>query len=321
LLYDGTPYIEVTLLEPFAGYWIRNNTDPEQDLVLSIPPQASPGDKLEPKENDHGPDKDILWQMTIMASCDGVRDGANLLGVAVNASDTWDRHDRHEAPPAPERSLSLYFPHTSWEAKQGRYTVDFRTQLESVEDGHSWRFDVAKNFTSEGVGDEVVLTVDEVQSLPAGIFAILMDNHLGSTTDLVQSNSYRYFCGNRAFVQHDTEARFQLLVGSEDYVSSQTDEGLGLPSRMALLQNRPNPFNPTTVIRYDVARPGQVRMRVYDLSGALVNTILDDYHEAGRYETVWRGDDNSGWQVSSGVYFYRLESNDFTETKRMTLLR
>ena len=112
-----------------------------------------------------------------------------------------------------------------------------------------------------------------------------------------------------------------MLVGSEEYINSQTQESLGLPSHMALLQNRPNPFNPATVIRYDIARPGQVRLRVYDLSGALVKTVLNEFHDVGRYETVWRGDDDSGRQVASGVYFYRLESSDFVDTKRMTLIR
>jgi len=319
--YDGTPYVEATLLEPFAGYWIRNSTDPAQDLVLSIPPKASPEGLAEVKDDDQRPSEDILWHMTIMAECAGVQDGTNRLGVITSASDTWDRYDRHEPPPTPERSLSLYFSHGSWRVQQGNYTVDYRSDPVSAEEGLCWRFDVAKNFAAEGVGDEVVLNVDGIESLPAGTKAVLVDNHLGSTTDLLQSNNYRYFCGYREYVQSDAEARFQLLVGSEEYVSSRTQEGLGLPSRMALLQNRPNPFNPATVIRYDIAQPGQVRLRVYDLSGALVRKILNEFHDIGRYETVWRGYDDSGRQVSSGVYFYRLESSDFVDTKRMTLIR
>ena len=112
-----------------------------------------------------------------------------------------------------------------------------------------------------------------------------------------------------------------MLVGSEDYVASHIDDLSVLPLRTALLQNRPNPFNPATVIRYDVARSGQVRIRVYNLSGAFVTTLLSEYQEAGRYETVWRGEDDSGRRVSSGVYFYRLETGDFVETKRMVLIR
>jgi hypothetical protein len=94
-----------------------------------------------------------------------------------------------------------------------------------------------------------------------------------------------------------------------------------IPAAFSLPQNVPNPFNPATVIRYEIAQPGQTRLRVYDLSGSLVKTIINDFYDVGRYETVWRGDDESGRQVSSGVYFYRLDSNDFVETKRMTLLR
>ncbi len=68
--------------------------------------------------------------------------------------------------------------------------------------------------------------------------------------------------------------------------------------------------------------PGDVTLSVYDAGGRLVKTLLaGEAHEAGRHEVIWNGKDNADTQVSSGVYFYRLEAGAFTETRKMTLLK
>jgi hypothetical protein len=85
--------------------------------------------------------------------------------------------------------------------------------------------------------------------------------------------------------------------------------------------NIPNPFNPSTTIRYEVAESGPASIRVYDVSGKLVRTLVNRSHDVGPYETRWDGRDDSGRRVASGVYFYRLESGRFTQTRRMVLLK
>jgi hypothetical protein len=85
--------------------------------------------------------------------------------------------------------------------------------------------------------------------------------------------------------------------------------------------NMPNPFNPSTTIRYELAQSGPASLRVYDVSGRLVRTIFDRSHDVGSYETRWDGRDDRGLPVSSGVYFYQLESGRFTQTRRMVLLK
>lgn len=90
----------------------------------------------------------------------------------------------------------------------------------------------------------------------------------------------------------------------------------------ALRQNNPNPFNPSTVIRYDVAGSGgHVLLRIYDASGRLVRTLVDAPRTAGEHEIFWYGRDNRGNEVASGVYFYRMSTPGFDATKRMVLLR
>jgi FlgD Ig-like domain len=85
--------------------------------------------------------------------------------------------------------------------------------------------------------------------------------------------------------------------------------------------NVPNPFNPSTTIHYQIGESGRATLRIYDVSGALVRTLVDRSHNPGEYDAHWDGRNSAGKSVSSGVYFYRLETNGFTGTKRMVLLK
>ena len=89
-----------------------------------------------------------------------------------------------------------------------------------------------------------------------------------------------------------------------------------VPSHYSLEQNYPNPFNPVTKIKFNVARLSDVKIIVYDVTGREVRTIVNERLQAGKYETAF-----DGVQLSSGVYFYRLTVGDFSETKRMVLIK
>ncbi len=94
------------------------------------------------------------------------------------------------------------------------------------------------------------------------------------------------------------------------------------PERFALHANVPNPFNPFTRIRYDVpARGGRVRIVVYDVQGHRVRVLVDEVKRPGRYEVAWRGRDDRGRRVASGVYFCRMEAPGFSATRKMSLLK
>ena len=94
------------------------------------------------------------------------------------------------------------------------------------------------------------------------------------------------------------------------------------PSTFALHQNIPNPFNPTTTITYDVAAGGaHVSIAVYDAAGRLVRMLVAEQQSAGSHGVVWDGRNDAGATVSSGVYFYRMTSGKFTQSRRMVLLK
>ena len=85
--------------------------------------------------------------------------------------------------------------------------------------------------------------------------------------------------------------------------------------------NIPNPFNPSTSIHYEIGRNDVVTLRVYDVAGRLVRTLVSGERGPGAYEARWDGRDDAGRGVASGVYFYRLQAGAFTQTRRMVLLK
>jgi hypothetical protein len=93
------------------------------------------------------------------------------------------------------------------------------------------------------------------------------------------------------------------------------------PAVTALHPNVPNPFNPTTRIGYDLATAGRAQLRIYDVTGRLVRTLVDEVRAPGRYTATWTGLDAAGAKVASGVYFARLDATGFATTRKMVLLQ
>ena len=99
------------------------------------------------------------------------------------------------------------------------------------------------------------------------------------------------------------------------------EDGSGLPQQISLEQNYPNPFNPTTQIQYSVPKTQEIRLAIYDLLGRQVDVLVDKEVAPGVYTVTWDGTNATGQSVSSGMYFYRLESADRKKVRKMILLR
>jgi hypothetical protein len=99
-------------------------------------------------------------------------------------------------------------------------------------------------------------------------------------------------------------------------VSTVTAVNLEVPPMFSLERNYPNPFNPTTRIAFTLPEPERVKLTVFDLQGNVVTTLVNGRTEAGRHTAVF-----DGTGLPSGVYFYRLEAGNSTETRRLVLLR
>ena len=129
----------------------------------------------------------------------------------------------------------------------------------------------------------------------------------------------------------DSVAIAALFEGEVDWRPFLTSEPLhdtaveasadGLPERFALHQAWPNPFNSRTHLRFDLPRPARAELRVYDLRGGLVRALVSADLEAGTHAVYWNGLDDSGNRAASGVYFIELRAGDFSEGRKISLLR
>lgn len=92
--------------------------------------------------------------------------------------------------------------------------------------------------------------------------------------------------------------------------------GSNIPKEYALHQNYPNPFNPQTTIKFDLAKASNVKLEVFNSIGQLVQTIYNGFKPAGYYEATF-----NAANLTSGIYFYRLTTDNFVQTKKMSVVK
>jgi len=137
-------------------------------------------------------------------------------------------------------------------------------------------------------------------------------------TNLASSTIY-YFAlkaedgtGNRSRISNIVK-RVSLVLDSED--------DNGRPADFSLAQNYPNPFNPTTTIEYYLPAASNVRLTIYNIRGQVVAKLIEGPRSSGRHSYDWDGYGSGGSRVASGVYFYRLQTDHYIETRKMVLMK
>ncbi|MGE5681241.1 MAG: alpha-amylase family glycosyl hydrolase [Bacillota bacterium] len=144
---------------------------------------------------------------------------------------------------------------------------------------------------------------------------------------------YDYFSGSEVNVT-DPKMSIQLNAGEfriyttaklpvpeSDILNAVEKDNSVQVKDFALEQNYPNPFNPSTMISYHIAKPEMVSLRIFDLLGREVKTLVNQEQSKGAYRVEWNGDNNSGMKVSGGLYLYRLEAGNYVETRKMMLVK
>ena len=133
----------------------------------------------------------------------------------------------------------------------------------------------------------------------------------------------------RVLREFEENARFEIADGvvfdheqlSNPVVTLGSLSVESTPTEFALLQNFPNPFNPETTIKYNLAEGTNVSLRIYNVVGQVVRTLVAEPQSAGRYTVRWNGTDDRGVSVSSGIYFYEIRSSGFQDVKKLMLLK
>ncbi|MCD6380276.1 T9SS type A sorting domain-containing protein, partial [bacterium] len=105
----------------------------------------------------------------------------------------------------------------------------------------------------------------------------------------------------------------KVFVFFENGVNGEITDVKDTPAINKLYGNFPNPFNPTTTIKFETKVKGHISIQIYDVAGRLVNTLVNDVREAGSHTETWNGINNRGASVASGVYFYRMDTKDYSQ--------
>lgn len=137
--------------------------------------------------------------------------------------------------------------------------------------------------------------------------------------ELVPENTYTYHV-TALYTEDDYEGESGPSNSVVVEVVS-TDSNVAEPFTTKLSRNYPNPFNPTTTISFTTAHEGLVSLEVFNARGQKVITLVNDHLSAGEHKVVWNGRDNSNREVSSGIYFYRMESGTYSAIERMVLIK
>jgi len=160
-----------------------------------------------------------------------------------------------------------------------------------------------------GIFDDVVLTPTDFTTLNV------------YTTIETDTGTYTLTISGREIagpVAHSTQV--YLKVGEPLDVGEETGNP-STPKSFTLFQNQPNPFNPETKISYYLPTSCQARLTIYNILGQNVRTLFDGQQDAGVQTQIWDGRNDHGVQLSSGIYFYRLQADNFHQTKKMILMK
>lgn len=211
------------------------------------------------------------------------------------------------------------------------FTISATPEDQYVIQGHLMRY-LVKLTSLFGFDDPCTLFVSGLPNPPdSGVFdqSILIPTDSTGlnvyTTPSTDTGSYtltitaQAMSGGKATpLEHSIQVVLKVIESSD--VGDGADNP-NSPKSFALFQNQPNPFNPETRISYYLPNACEVKLIIYNILGQNIRTLFNGCQEAGVQTLFWDGRDNYGVQQSSGIYFYRLQADDFHQTKKMTLTK
>ncbi|MDP2983870.1 MAG: T9SS type A sorting domain-containing protein, partial [Candidatus Latescibacter sp.] len=279
------------VFNPWTGYAVKNLEN--RNVVIRLKPKPAGVQKPAAKEST------LLWALTLKTSAALAVDNANHLGAGSDASAEWDIHDHVEPPPVGDY-VSLTFPHRNWTRYPSDYTVDIRPPEEQL----SWDFDVRTNISRE----KVTVSLEGIEHLPAGLNLTVTDRDTGEKVN-IQGSTFDFLSGIGFTERHFTLTAYDSgNAGREDIQKK--------PVSFVTANSYPNPFNPSTVIRYELSERGKVMVTVFNAVGQKVREYNLGYRERGVHELVF---DARG--LTSGLYVYHIDAGYASVTEKMLFMK
>ncbi|MGC8594052.1 MAG: alpha-amylase family glycosyl hydrolase [Candidatus Kryptoniota bacterium] len=171
---------------------------------------------------------------------------------------------------------------------------------------------VVNNFYSNATRTAISIPVDTLHLDP--VKSWYANDFLNGTSQTVTPSSLSSYTVNL------TPYQSQVIIFGNSPLTEISRKSVR-PLTYALQQNYPNPFNPSTTISYEIPTTEKVTLKIYDVLGRTVATLVDDVLQPGQYTAVWSGENSAGIRVATGVYFYRLQAGSFTSVRKMLLVK
>jgi len=300
---EGYDYNQ-TVLSPWQGYLVQNLEG--HAVTIDIPAlETTSSAEKDVDENRLEPGE---WEIEIIVEGGKYQDRGNRIGVNKHSEETWDTHDYMEVPAFGDY-VRLVFPHEDWEQHPGLYSGDFRSL---AGEGQQWQGLIQ----THGISGEVRVVFRDLERLPEDKEIRFYDVHLRRLIDPREEPVYAY-----PVAGEETERSISILVGTEDDVLEQTEEFRRIPEILVLYPNYPNPFNNSTMLRFSLPDRSRVSLSVYDVTGRIVRTIIQETEkEAGIHEVIWDGRDDGGRSAGSGIYVVLLRSGLGTSRGKIVLV-
>jgi len=278
-------------LEPYKGYYFYNATILDN---LTIPYISSSNENsLTVLQKANIPSR-IL---DLVLSENDIQKSKVTIGYNKLAHSAYDTFDKF-APPSDFESASIRSYNKDLESNYKYLRTDIRSEI--------------------GEGQTYELDIKLPQSTKIKLNTLGVENFENSEIYLVDKrlNKFYNLKTQLSIILESLHSQnnYQVLIGDNIFIENK--KSLLLPKNFNLSQNYPNPFNPTTIIRYTLPREGKANITLYNLLGEEIHTIFDGYNDIGTYELLFDAS-----SLASGVYFYTLISQNYSDTKKMVLLK
>lgn len=192
--------------------------------------------------------------------------------------------------------------------------MDFATMVEQAWDGANW-IDQYQTVYTYNTSNQVTEYLTQMWSGMDWVNSFRITSTFDSNGNLVRMLT-EYWMGASWMSFMSQTNTFTQNRPTDVPTPIERNATASIPARFELLQNYPNPFNPSTVIQYKLAKTGMVRLNVYDLTGRQVATLVNQTQGAGTYLVRF-----NAAQLASGIYFYRLQTSEFSQIRKMLLIR
>lgn len=209
-----------------------------------------------------------------------------------------------------------------------QYTYNF-TQPEITAGGYIYSLGI--DLTGDNIVEFYVLGQYATSTYPRQSVRIL---NIVNNSTLLELNSTNYYYSAPSIYDIDSDGIYEMIFVQYDmnnfwqYKLLVYNTNVGTSSvindnefNFELKQNFPNPFNPFTTIRFNLFKSDKIKLQIVNPDGELIKTLIEKELPPGQHEVVWDGTDNNNHKVSSGVYFYRLISNETELTKKLVLIK